>query len=455
MKKKLYLIVTTILIITMLLLAGFLLNKQTPNRETERPQAFVGISYCGNTVADGKQLIDKVKGYTNLFVLQSGILYRDLPSVEELGDYAINAGMYFLPSFGEFIQEPLSDWLDAMKIKWGDHLLGVYHSDEPGGKMLDDYVKFSDPITGDSITKTKYGDIVVQKPNNIVINYQFDGPIYLSEPAPAGSDSDINSEKIFYPDGTTKVVKAAPNEFSFQTYQQLHDLRVFKDLEETVQRFYAKDKDKVDFLGNKTQVFTSDYALYWFDYLAGYDVMLGQIGWNLSINQQISLLRGAATAQQKDWGVIITWKYQQPPFLDGGTEILNQLKIAYECGAKYFIVFDYYTENSGPYGTMQEEHFEAMKTFWKDVVKSPKAIQGSIEADTLIIFPKNYGWGTRWAEDKIWGIFKADQQSQQLWVLMQTTLEKYGLNTDIIYDDPNYPPSSIYQNIYTIDKNKT
>jgi hypothetical protein len=314
--------------------------------------------------------------------------------------------------------------------------------------MLDDNVKFRDPNTGDSITKTKYGDIVVQKPIDIIINYQLDGAIRLSEPAPAGSNSDINSEKIFYADGTVKVIKAAPNGFSFQTYQQLQELRVFKDIDETVQRFYARDKDKMDFLRGKTQVFTSDYALYWFDYLAGYDVILGQIGWNLSVNQQIALLRGAATAQQKDWGVIITWKYQQPPFLDNGTEIFNQLKTSYECGAKYLIVFDYYTENSGAYGTMREEHFDAVKSFWNDIVKNPKVIQGSIKADTLVIFPKNYGWGTRWAEDKIWGIFKADKQTQQLWTLMQTTLENHELTTDIIYDDINYPPSAAYQNIY-------
>ena len=49
--------------------------------------------------------------------------------------------------------------------------MGVYYGDEPGGKMLDDYVEYKDLVTGDSITKTKYGDIVVQKTNGVVINY--------------------------------------------------------------------------------------------------------------------------------------------------------------------------------------------------------------------------------------------------------------------------------------------
>ena len=75
----------------------------------------MGIAFCGNTVAEGKLLIDKVKGYTNLFVLQSGLLQRDLKSVDELGDCAVSAGMYFLPYFGNFIQSSFSSWIENAK----------------------------------------------------------------------------------------------------------------------------------------------------------------------------------------------------------------------------------------------------------------------------------------------------------------------------------------------------
>ena len=71
---------------------------------------YVGVTYCGNSVKDGKALIDKVKHYTNLFVLQSGTLQRDLESVNELGDYAISSGMYFLPYFGYYIEETKMGW---------------------------------------------------------------------------------------------------------------------------------------------------------------------------------------------------------------------------------------------------------------------------------------------------------------------------------------------------------
>ena len=64
-------------------------------------------------------MIDKVKGYTNLFVLQSGLLQRDFKSVDELGDYAVSAGMYFLPYFGTYIQSSFSSWLETAKQRWG------------------------------------------------------------------------------------------------------------------------------------------------------------------------------------------------------------------------------------------------------------------------------------------------------------------------------------------------
>ena len=41
-------------------------------------------------------------------------------------------------------------------------------------------------------------------------------------------------------------------------------------------------------------------------------------------------------------------------------------------------------------------------------------------------------------EDKVWGIFKADNQTRQIWDLMQSTLQKQGFNTDIIYSDNEF-----------------
>jgi hypothetical protein len=296
-------------------------------------------------------------------------------------------------------------------------------------------------------TFLSYGDIVVQKTNGVVINYELGGIIHLYELVLGNASSDIDNEATFYPNCTINVVKLAPNGFSFKSYQELMDVRPFQDINDTPQRFIDRDKSNLDFLNNSTKVFTSDYGLYWFDYLSGYDVVLGQVGWNISLNQQIALMRGAATMQNKSWGVVITWKYQQPPYLDNGTEILNQLRTAYESGAKYLVLFNYYDSDNATYGTMKDEHFQALESFWSNVIKNSGEIQGSIKANSVLVLPKNYGWGARWEEDKVWGIFKADEQTSQIWSLMQTTLQDHGLKMDIVYNDSEFPLSISYLNV--------
>ena len=100
--------------------------------------------------------------------------------------------------------------------------------------------------------------------------------------------------------------------------------------------------------GRIIPVFTADYALYWFDYLAGYDAVFVELGWNHNQTQHIALCRGAANVQEKDWGTIITWATNDPPYFASGTEMLQDMNTAYNYGAKYLMVFNYPQIN--PYG---------------------------------------------------------------------------------------------------------
>jgi hypothetical protein len=67
------------------------------NRQEEQPQKpfYVGVTYCGSSVQEAKELIDKVKNYTNLFILQSGPLAKgitphDITVTEKIGnEYSI------------------------------------------------------------------------------------------------------------------------------------------------------------------------------------------------------------------------------------------------------------------------------------------------------------------------------------------------------------------------------
>jgi hypothetical protein len=51
------------------------------------------------------------------------------------------------------------------------------------------------------------------------------------------------------------------------------------------------------------------------------------------------------------------------------------------------------------------------------------------------VLPKDYGYGFRGPNDKIWGLWQADELSYGISVDVNTMLEKYDMNLDIIYDD--------------------
>jgi hypothetical protein len=183
--------------------------------------------------------------------------------------------------------------------------------------------------------------------------------------------------------------------------------------------------------GNLT-LFTSDYAFYWFDYKAGYDVVFAEFGWNYSRQLNVALDRGAATVQNKDWGVMITWIYNNPPYIESGKELYEDMILAYNNGAKYILVFD--TNKNYTEGILEEEHFEALEQFWQYTQDNPRN-NLQIEKRVAFVLPKGYGYGFRGPDDKIWGLWEDDAFSLEISHHLGYLLEEYGPKLDIIYDD--------------------
>jgi hypothetical protein len=233
------------------------------------------------------------------------------------------------------------------------------------------------------------------------------------------------------------------------TYQQLWDARPFQNYDETAQRVVHETNFAINRFGPKANFtyLTSDYALYWFDYLGGYDTVLAQLGWNHTTSQDIGLVRGAANLQNKSWGTIITWKYTQEPYLASGQEIYDQMRQSYECGAKYVLVFNYAENMTGAYGTLQDEHFAALQRFWTEVVQNPDVGHGNVKAEAAFVLPKNYGWGMRNAQDTVWGLWQPPQKYEQIWPNLQAALKQYGQKLDIVYDDSAYPVAGSYTKV--------
>jgi hypothetical protein len=191
------------------------------------------------------------------------------------------------------------------------------------------------------------------------------------------------------------------------------------------------------------QLFASDYALYWYDYLSGYDVILGEYVGNQSRPITNSLCRGAAHSLDKEWGVIITWKYNQEPFLENPRELYEDMVLAYENQAKYIIVFNSPENNTHPtsLGTLTTKHLEAMKQFWNYTKTHPQS--ESYAANTAYVIPSDYGYGFRSANDKTWGLWEADGLSSQVWNDTNSLLQTYDNILDIIYESAVNNPKTI------------
>ncbi|MDD3792266.1 MAG: hypothetical protein PHY74_03960 [Candidatus Bathyarchaeota archaeon] len=378
---------------------------------------YVGIAFCGKTTDEAKTQIDRTKNYTNLFILDTGRseLSRNQTAVIEICNYAVESGLNIIVNLGItspyendtttwFWDQPMSEIKKNWTERWGNQFLGVYYNDEPGGIQLDGYwVEFYEQHS-DNFSKVEHPAIKSLQ------------QIYL------------------------KMLYHAENKILPQDYDLEADFFVNYVLKEGDPGLAALNAAGIT-------TFTSDYGLYWFDYLGGYEVLLAQLGWNASVAQQIALVKGAARLQDKEWGTIITWKYGEPPFLDNGEQIYNQMLSSYQAGADYIVIFNYATLGNESAPAMVEEHYLALERFWKDIHYKKQSNLSTPEA--VLILPSNYGWGMRHHDDTIWGFWPSDDKTEQIGTVMGKLLAIYGVTLDIVYEDARYPVSKMdYKQVY-------
>jgi hypothetical protein len=310
--------------------------------------------------------VDKVKDYTNLFVIGSIEISFNQTALNEACDYVVDSGLHLIVFFtdsdmynytdSQMQNYTIFDWMVDAKQKYGDMLEGVYRYDEPGGNQLD---------LGDSIlikNATDYANMAANYTNSLglLINY------------------------------------------------------------------YKR------YIGT---VVTADYGLYWFDYKAGYISVLTEFGWNHSRPRHIGLCRGAAEAFNRDWGAIVTWEYTDEPYIESEEELYEDMVLAYRNGAKYLVVFDY--PKIGPYGILTDQHFTALRDFWSYVRRNQEE-HGVVQGEAAYVLPQDYGFGFRNPQDRIWGLWEADNLSQKVWDDVNTLIARYGSRLDIVYDETEF-----------------
>jgi hypothetical protein len=354
---------TAAILIVLIVLSIFLAVNWSGNKASGR-QFYVGIEYAYGAnqtvqaqVAQIHALVDKVKDYTNLFVMGSVGLTFNQTALTQACDYIFNAKLNFIVLFTglDLYNYSITQWMVDAKAKYGEQFLGIDRYDEPGGNQLDN-----------------------------------------------GTFQLIND--------TTSYTQTATN--------YVANLTAFPD-------YYSQFAPKV---------FTADYGLFWFDYDSHYNAIFAEFVGNQSRQRIIALDRGAAQAFNKDWGVIVTWKYQdQPPYLESGNELYADLSLAYSSGAKYAVVFSY--PNITAYGTLTDEHFATLQKFWTALQNDPGSFDSN-KAEVAYIVPADYGFGFRNPNDTIWGLFPADNQSAKIYSDVKTLTTAYGSRFDLLYDEP-------------------
>ncbi|MCL2134109.1 MAG: hypothetical protein FWH37_00915 [Candidatus Bathyarchaeota archaeon] len=195
-----------------------------------------------------------------------------------------------------------------------------------------------------------------------------------------------------------------------------------------------------EFIALDTMIMTSDYALYEYNYRAGYDLVMAEYAWNHSRPINTALCRGSATMHDKEWGVMLTYTYEHSPYLASGPELYQDMVTAYENGAKYILVFDYSvdSETGITQGILQQEHLDALKEFWKYIKNNPRP-SNPVNERIAYVLPPDFGYGFRGSDDSFWGIWNNSTLSNQIWDEINDYSQKYNQKFDIIYaDTPNF-----------------
>ena len=386
MRRTFIIISVAVLVLVVLfafLGADLLLNK--PPMSIAKPNLFVGVDVGYGTENDVYQVANAVTGYANLIILGSLALTTNTTALTNVCDWLYAKGFYFIIYIGfgthDYVppRGPDPNFFNANQGKWGDKFLGVYLFDEVGGKQLDGVVEKPVPLS-------QVNQIYINEPD-----YSYVSQAYQSA-----------------------LIGATAVDFAW-------------------------------FNPPYPNYFMSDYGLYWFDYLSGYNTVFTEFTGNQSRQIAISLCRGAAHTlgmnaghtTGQDWGVIITWKYFQSPFLEDANQLYNDMILAYENDAKYIIIFNSPGNQTAPMtpgtiGTLTQDHLNAMAKFWNYTKTNPRG--DSYPADTAYVLPKDYGFGMRGANDTIWGLWNADNQSATIWNETNNLISTYGSRLDIIYE---------------------
>jgi len=337
-------------------------------KAASKPTVFVGVDVAYGNETAVYAAANAVYGYANLIIVGSLNVTEDTAALTRVCNFLFQKGFYFIVYVG-FAQT------DYLPPRGPDPAFFSSASIQWGGKFLG---------------------------------------IYLFD-EPGGKQLDASE----------KVVPSVPNEtFDVRDYSYASEAYVA-----TLTGDLAISLDWFNPSHAHPQLFTSDYGLYWYDYLSGYDAVFTEFVGNQSRQIAVALDRGAAHTLGEEWGVIIT--YQGNSSIENPTQLNNDLKFAWQSGAKYIIIFDGNSTDASTSGVLTQAHLNAMEQFWNYTRTNVRSNQ--YPAETAYVLPADYGYGFRSSSDTILGFWNADLLSVEVWSNANSLLTTYGNNLDIVY----------------------
>jgi hypothetical protein len=421
MNSRLVIISTSFIII---LLVTFLFVFELPSGATNKYTAdvYVGIDVAYADMETITNLIDEISSYTNLFIVGCTAITQNETQLNNICQYLYDKDMSFIIYQNTPIQYQTFTYNNSRQ----SDRISPYNQTAPrnSSSPFNRSPNWTIPQQSSNFAASSVSNWTETAKNKW--GAKFLGIYYCDEPAGRQLDLDpdwtIVKSANNYTDATNQFVKAENNSV-----------------------YWFKNS-----YSNWTNVslFTSDYALYQFDYESGYDVVLAQLGWNLSRQLNIALCRGAATLQNKDWGVIVTWEYTESPYLESGSKLYEDLVLAYNNGAKYISVFD--SNEAYNQSTLSQDHLSALKQFWQYIQDNPRSASSARDRVAFVL-PEDYGYGFRGPTDSIWGLWTADSLSYNLCVSVDNKLAEYETKLDIVYNTTQVQTSG-YKALFYIDK---
>jgi hypothetical protein len=132
-------IVLAIVLISIISVSLFIFIERFNHEPSSIPKFFVGVESAYGDAHEIKELVAKVRNYTNFFVVGLPEISLNQTMLNETCDYIYEAGLSFIVLFTgprNYDYEP-HVWIGKATQKYGDKFIGAYREDEPGGKQLD------------------------------------------------------------------------------------------------------------------------------------------------------------------------------------------------------------------------------------------------------------------------------------------------------------------------------